>query len=227
MLISTFYFVLFYQGIVSVFSWGPIGHSLVARLAQSQLDSSTNNWIQNYIPRNLSGDLSAIASWADITLNPMTNPLGSKNWLWSRELHSAYIPDWSCEYISSRDCLNDRCLEGALKNYSQRLIDNNYDYVQQQQALFFLVHFVGDAHQPLHAGFKGHFRRKNITGFFFDGIHTTDLHEIWDSGIINIHINRHFQSDTNLYYQYLKSLMLNQSLLVNETYNDYKKWIDE
>ncbi|CAF5124996.1 unnamed protein product, partial [Rotaria sp. Silwood1] len=79
--------------IVSVFSWGPIGHSLVARLAQSQLDSSTNNWIQNYIPRNLSGDLSAIASSADITLNPMTNPLGSKNWLWSRELHSAYIPD--------------------------------------------------------------------------------------------------------------------------------------
>ncbi|CAF5035628.1 unnamed protein product, partial [Rotaria sp. Silwood1] len=227
MLISTFYFVLFYQGIVSVFSWGPIGHSLVARLAQSQLDSSTNNWIQNYIPRNLSGDLSAIASWADMTVDPNTNSLGPKNWLWSRELHVALTPDWSCEYISSRDCLNNRCLEGALKNYSQRLIDNNYDYVQQQQALFFLVHFVGDAHQPLHAGFKGDVGGKNITGFFFDGIHTTDLHEIWDSGIINIHINRHFQSDINLYYQYLKSLMFNQSLLVNETYNDYKKWIDE
>ncbi|CAF4027590.1 unnamed protein product, partial [Rotaria sp. Silwood1] len=213
--------------IVSVFSWGPIGHSLVARLAQSQLDSSTNNWIQNYIPRNLSGDLSAIASWADITLNPMTNPLGSKNWLWSRELHSAYIPDWSCEYISSRDCLNDRCLEGALKNYSQRLIDNNYDYVQQQQALFFLVHFVGDVHQPLHAGFKGHFGRKNITGFFFNWANITELHKMWDIEIINIHLQRHFQSDINLYYQYLKSLMLNQSLLVNEIYNDYKKWIDE
>ncbi|CAF5153751.1 unnamed protein product, partial [Rotaria sp. Silwood1] len=135
--------------------------------------------------------------------------------------HSAYIPDWSCEYISSRDCLNDRCLEGALKNYSQRLIDNNYDYVQQQQALFFLVHFVGDVHQPLHAGFKGHFGRKNITGFFFNWANITELHKMWDIEIINIHLQRHFQSDINLYYQYLKSLMLNQSLLVNEIYNDY------
>ncbi|CAF3878881.1 unnamed protein product [Rotaria sp. Silwood1] len=227
MLISTFYFVFFYQEIVSVFSWGRVGHNLIAHLAQSQLDSSTNNWIQNYIPRNLSGDLSAIASWADMTVDPNTNSLGPKNWLWSRELHVALTPDWSCEYISSRDCLNNRCLEGALKNYSQRLIDNNYDYVQQQQALFFLVHFVGDAHQPLHAGFKGDVGGKNITGFFFDGIHTTDLHEIWDSGIINIHLHRHFQLDINLYYQYLKSLMFNQSLLINETYNDYKKWIDE
>ncbi|CAF5125437.1 unnamed protein product, partial [Rotaria sp. Silwood1] len=117
--------------IVSVFSWRSIGHSLVARLAQSQLDSSTNNWIQNYIPRNLSGDLSAIATWPDIILYPMTNPLDYENWQWSLELHYINTPDWSCEYISSRDCVNNRCVEGALKNYSQRLIDNNYDYVQR------------------------------------------------------------------------------------------------
>ncbi|CAF3805718.1 unnamed protein product, partial [Rotaria sp. Silwood1] len=227
MLISTFYFVFFYQEIVSVFSWGRVGHNLIAHLAQSQLDSSTNNWIQNYIPRNLSGDLSAIASWPDIILYPMTNPLDYENWQWSLELHYINIPDWSCEYISSRDCLNNRCLEGALKNYSQRLIDNNYDYVQQQQALFFLVHFVGDVHQPLHGGFKGDLAGIKTTGFFFNEVNLTNLHIIWDVEIINIHINRHFQSDVNLYYQYLKSLMFNQSLLVNETYNDYKKWIDE
>ncbi|CAF4350049.1 unnamed protein product, partial [Rotaria sordida] len=48
-----------------VFGWGPIGHSLVARLAQSQLDFSANSWINNYIPLNLLGNLSAIASWPD------------------------------------------------------------------------------------------------------------------------------------------------------------------
>ncbi|CAF5008408.1 unnamed protein product, partial [Rotaria sp. Silwood1] len=228
MSVSQLYFVLFYQSILfCIFGWGPIGHSLVARLAQSQLDLSTNNWIQNYIPGDLLGNLSAIASWPDIILYPDTNPLDYNKWQWSRELHFINTPDWYCEYISIRDCMNNRCIEGALKNYSQRLIDNNCDYVQQQQALFFLVHFVGDVHQPLHAGFKGDLAGINTTGFFFDGIHTTDLHEIWDRGIINIHINRHFQSDINLYYQYLKSLMFNQSLLVNETYNDYKKWIDE
>ncbi|CAF3021993.1 unnamed protein product [Rotaria sp. Silwood2] len=50
---------------------------------------------------------------------------------------------------------------------------------------------------------------------------------MWDIEIIDIRINRHFQSDINLYYEYLKSLMSNKSLLTNETYNDYNKWIDE
>lgn len=64
-------------------------------------------------------------------------------------------------------------------------------------------------------------------GFFLNGTNRTDLHTIWDVEIINTRINRHFQSNINLYYEYLKSLMLNQSLLVNETYNDYKNWIEE
>ncbi|CAF2528759.1 unnamed protein product [Rotaria sp. Silwood2] len=221
------YFVLFYQCILCVFGWGPIGHSLVAHLAQSQLDSSTNNWIYNYIPSDLSGNLSAIASWPDIILYRDTNPLDYTNWQWSRELHFINTPDWNCEYISTRDCLNNRCVEGALKNYSQRLIDNNCDYVQQQQALFFLVHFAGDVHQPLHCGFRGDLGGNNAKGFFFNGANLTNLHAIWDVEIINTRINRHFQSDVNLYYEYLKSLMFNQSLLINETYNDYKIWIDE
>ncbi|CAF3097764.1 unnamed protein product [Rotaria sp. Silwood2] len=138
---STLHLVLFYQSIFYASSWGPIGHSIVARLAQSQLDSSTNNWIQNYIPQNLSGNLSEIASWTDIIRNPNTNPLNYKNWKWSRKLHIAYIPDWSCEYISTRDCLNNRCVEGALKNYSQRLIDNNCDFVRTTTSSFFSCSF--------------------------------------------------------------------------------------
>ncbi|CAF0778788.1 unnamed protein product [Rotaria sordida] len=216
-----------YDSILCAFGWGPIGHSLVARLAQSQLESSTNRWIYNYIPTNLSGNLSAISSWPDIILYPDTNPFDYHKWQWSRQLHFVNIPDWNCKYISTRDCLNNRCIEGALKNYSQRLIDNNCDYVQQQQALFFLVHFLGDVHQPLHCGFKGDFGGNNVKGFFFNGTNLTNLHTIWDVDIINIRINRHFQSDVNLYYEYLKSLMFNQSLLINETYNDYKTWIDE
>jgi hypothetical protein len=156
--------VLFYQGLVCVCGWGPIGHSLVARLAQSQLNSPTNDWINNYIPWDLSDDLSAIASWPDIILYVNTNPLDYTSWQWSRELHFINIPDWICEYNPTRDCLNNRCIEGALKNYSQRLIDNNSDYVQQQEALFFLVHFLGDIHQPLHSGFKGDFGGNNVKG---------------------------------------------------------------
>jgi len=133
--------ILFYQQIVCIFAWGPIGHSLVARLAQSQLNSSTNHWIDNYIPSDLSNDLSAISSWPDIILYPDSNPFDYNKWQWSRELHFVNTPYWNCEYIPTRDCINNRCIDGALKNYSQRLIDNNCDYIQQQEALFFSCSF--------------------------------------------------------------------------------------
>jgi len=223
MIISRLYIILFCQQILPIFAWGPIGHSLVARLAQSQLNSTTNHWISHYIQWNLFNNLSAIASWPDLILYMDSNPLDYNHWQWSRELHFINIPYWNCEYIPSRDCLNQRCIEGALKNYSQRLIDTNCDYIQQQQALFFLVHFLGDVHQPLHSGFKEDFGGNNVKGVFLNGTNQTNLHTIWDVEIINVRINRHFQSDVNLYYEYLKTLMFNDSLIPN----DYKTWIEE
>ena len=64
-------------------------------------------------------------------------------------------------------------------------------------------------------------------GFFLNGTVLTNLHTIWDVEIINTRIERHFQSNVNLYYDYLRTLMLNQSSMVNETYNDYQAWIEE
>jgi hypothetical protein len=135
-------------------AWGAIGHALVARLAQSQLTNITNQWITSYLPATSGNNLSTIASWPDLILYPDSNPFEYQFWQWSRELHYINTPDWNCTYIPSRDCRADRCIEGALKNYSHRLINENSDFVDRQQALFFLVHFLGDIHQPLHVGFR-------------------------------------------------------------------------
>ena len=164
MTLSKLHLFLFYQGILYVLGWGPSGHNLVARLAQSQLNLTTNHWIDHYLGWDLYGDLSRIASWPDVILYSDSNSFDFNEWQWSRELHFINIPDWNCEYNSSRDCLNDRCIEGALKNYSRRLIDNNCDYVQQQEALYFIVHFLGDIHQPLHSGFKGDVGGNSVRG---------------------------------------------------------------
>ena len=208
-----------------IFAWGPVGHSLVARLAQSELTSSTKQWLNHYIPWDSSNDLSRVASWPDAILYPDSNPFNFNQWQWSRELHFVNIPPWNCQYLPSRDCVNDRCIEGALKNYSQRLIDPGLDYIQQQQALFFLVHFLGDIHQPLHSGFKNDFGGNAVKGFFLNGTNLTNLHSSWDVEIIAARIDRYFQSNVNLYYDYLKVLM--DTLVINETYNDYRSWIME
>jgi len=50
------------------------------------------------------------------------------------------------------------------------------------EALKFLVHFVGDVHQPLHAGYARDKGGNDVKVWFFDN--DTNLHSLWDSGLI-------------------------------------------
>ncbi|CAF1040335.1 unnamed protein product [Rotaria sp. Silwood1] len=147
-----------------VYSWGLIGHGLVARLAQSQLTDEASHWVKSLVPWYLSGNLTAVAVWADGILYPDTNPFGHPNWQWSRPLHYINTPSGICNYDPSRDCVNDICIEGALRNYSKRVIDAKLDDVQHQEALMFLVHYVGDVHQPLHVGFAADLGGNSVRG---------------------------------------------------------------
>lgn len=70
----------------------------------------------------------------------------------------------NCYFNYTRDCPNDICAAGAIMNYTTQLYNNGYsswkmmdrmthhsDSLQLlQESLKFLVHFMGDIHQPLH-----------------------------------------------------------------------------
>jgi hypothetical protein len=53
---------------------------------------------------------------------------------------------------------------------------------QRAEALRFLVHFVGDVHQPLHVGFLSNLGGNTLRGSFFGAV--DNLHHIWDFGIL-------------------------------------------
>jgi hypothetical protein len=59
------------------------------------------------------------------------------------------------------------------------------------EALRFMVHFVGDLHQPLHDE-DNHDKGGNTRHVIFDG-RPDNLHWIWDSGLLE-HINRNPQT---------------------------------
>jgi len=61
-------------------------------------------------------------------------------------------------------------------------IKNDPDPQQRLVALKFLVHFVGDIHQPLHVGYK-HDRGGNDVSVDFFG-QRTNLHRVWDTMIL-------------------------------------------
>jgi len=136
--------------------WGPIGHSFVARIAQSMLNNNSQNFVRDRLPWYAKGNLSMLSSWADRVIYLESNPVDFLNWLWTKELHYVNTPDWVCNYDRNRDCnwtSAQNCIDGSIQNYTRRLANAKQDDIQQQEALKFLVNFIGDAHQPLHAGF--------------------------------------------------------------------------
>ncbi|CAF0932496.1 unnamed protein product [Adineta ricciae] len=218
-----FFFVILGGKFCYTEAWGAVGHSIIARLAQDQLDNATADWLQSLVPWHFRGNLSAMASWADSIIHENSNPTGFINWKWSKALHYINVPDGSCIYQVDRDCENNTCIDGAIRNYTERL-EKNLDLVQQQEALYFLIHFVGDIHQPFHTALKSDYGGNTIKVRFMNG-KVTSLHSLWDSGIIQYQIQTDFQSDVNKYYEYIHHLMLREPALNSD--GDIQEWIRE
>jgi hypothetical protein len=178
--------------------WGPTGHAAVAAVAQSLLTSSTQSVLQTLLP-DVNGQIEQIASWADeIRSNPLYD--------WSHALHFINTPDWSCDYDRSRDCIdstygNNFCVDGAIQNYTKRVVDNSLGQDQQAEAAKFIVHFVGDIHQPLHCGNTGDLGGNDLKGTFMGK--SFNLHAVWDDGIINQRVHQDFAGSDDSWTQSL------------------------
>lgn len=86
----------------------------------------------------------------------------------------------SCNVVYERDCPEEGCIVSAIANYSSRAFQTPVGISEQQKALKWIVHFVGDIHQPLHVenlAIGGN--EINVT---FAG-QKTNLHAIWDTQI--------------------------------------------
>ena len=58
-----------------------------------------------------------------------------------------------------------------------------------------------------------------------NGTSLTNLHSLWDSGMITVRLRRDFHSNTSLYYDHIYELMLNQTSVDND--DNMEQWINE
>lgn len=149
----------------SVSGWGRDGHACVADIAQSLLTNEASEFVRNLLPSEY-GNMSSVAVWADNILYADTEP-DYLNWQWSAQLHYVNTKDWTCVYDRQNDCnwtSTQGCVDGAIQNYTKRLGDSQLDSTQLQEALKFIIHFIGDVHQPLHGGFASDAGGNGIRG---------------------------------------------------------------
>ncbi|KAF2277002.1 uncharacterized protein EI97DRAFT_457740 [Westerdykella ornata] len=159
-----------------VSAWGNLGHTTVALIAQNFVSPRTTQFAQQLLNDSSSTYLGNIATWAD---SYRSTPEGA----FSSPLH--YIdaldtPPLSCNVDYERDCPEEGCIVSALANYTVRVTAKGIPIAEKAKALKWVVHFLGDVHQPLHVenlevGGNG----INVT---FGGA-KTNLHHIWDSNI--------------------------------------------
>jgi hypothetical protein len=161
-------------------AWGPLGHSIVAALAQKHLSPAAEAEVERLLAADHTTRLADIASWPDeIQDNPALDAL----WKRTRKLHYINFRGGpSCDYVPPRDCRDGECVVGGLAHYVKILGDKSQPDAARLQALKFVVHFVGDVHQPLHAGYRDDLGgNKYQVQFEGEG---SNLHRVWDSGML-------------------------------------------
>ena len=85
------------------------------------------------------------------------------------------------DFTLKGNCPDGNCVSAQIERAVKLLKDRKVPVRERVMALAFLVHFVGDLHQPLHAGDRGDLGGNRAKSTY--GIYSTDrlnLHSIWD-----------------------------------------------
>jgi len=105
--------------------------------------------------------------------------------------HYVNIPADGRRYVSDRDCLRGDCVVARIRYHQERLANRSLSRPDRAMALKFLVHFVGDLHQPFHAiGVErgGNGIPLSIFGAATcgrgDSLRSCNLHGLWDSELL-------------------------------------------
>ncbi|HLJ85176.1 MAG TPA: S1/P1 nuclease [Candidatus Angelobacter sp.] len=204
--------VLALIGVMStyVFAWGPKGHRIVGDIAMAHLSESAKRNLQTLLGTN---DLASVANWADDIKGQRP-----ETYAW----HFVDIPAAASGFQESRDCYrpdekhpsskedHHNCVVDRISSFKQVLADKSAPPEARIEALKFLVHFVGDIHQPLHAAEEargGNDIHVMEFGSATCGQRPCNFHYAWDIALLE-HTGRS-ESD---YVAYLEKLIASKNL---------------
>lgn len=162
----------------SVLAWGPLGHRVVAQLAQKGLTPAAQAQVDRLLVVTGARRLADIATWPD-DLRDLDPELYKR----TAKLHYVNFHSRDCLYDPPRDCARDRCAVWAIGHYAAILGDRSRGDAERAQALSFVVHFVADVHQPLHASYRDD-KGGNDFQVRWHG-RGSNLHRVWDSTLLN------------------------------------------
>jgi hypothetical protein len=168
-------------------AWGEEGHRVVARIAEAHLGRKARDGVRDLLGTGSISDY-RVALWADeIKRSAFYKRRYPNNQKWH------YIDlDVSADLASldlDRACPHEDCIWKKLPWAVGVLRDREGPSERRREALFFVVHLVGDLHQPLHCANRdgdqgGNLVRVKSPSDEGGDAPATNLHRVWDIDLV-------------------------------------------
>lgn len=156
-------------------SWGSEGHRIVARIAASELTPKASAAVADLLGGEALPGMVTASTYAD-----EIRPSRRETAPW----HYVNIEIDSNGYDAERDCPEDACVVAQIEREENIVGDTSISKPIRAEALRFLIHFVGDLHQPLHCA-DNHDRGGNSVEVVLRG-QQTNLHAVWDTAVVEV-----------------------------------------
>ncbi|HEX5459261.1 MAG TPA: S1/P1 nuclease [Steroidobacteraceae bacterium] len=173
----------------AAFAWGYEGHEVVAAIARGYLTPQVRARVDQMLaadPDTLTPhDMMDEATWADSYRNSHRETGG---WhfvdieLDHPDMRAACFGFPASGPIASQGPAQD-CIVDKLAEFSQELANPATSPAERLLALKFVLHFVGDIHQPLHDS-DNHDKGGNCVLLSLGGPRQVNLHSYWDTVVV-------------------------------------------
>jgi hypothetical protein len=163
------------------------GHQTVAQIAMANVAPRTKAAVRKLLakqalldtPECPAGTIEDASVWADC-VKPLKNAAGKKRFDYAYDWHFQDA-DICAPFDLTPSCKDGNCVSVQIDRDVKLLRDRATGDKDRVQALVFLIHFVGDLHQPLHAGDRNDKGGNDVKADYgIYGPPKFSLHSIWD-----------------------------------------------
>jgi S1/P1 Nuclease len=180
-------------------AWGCKGHQTVALIAEKHLTPEAHQLVEKLLGENpIDPQLKRYCgnSTPDLMVDAATWPDDIRNERHNGAWHYIDIPRGKHEGSLDEYCGDEGCVIRSIDEQRAILKDQSADPRKRAEAIRYLIHFVGDLHQPLHVTTNGdnggncvpvkYLHHEPLPNLLHpDGeAYSPSLHQIWDTEIV-------------------------------------------
>lgn len=151
-------------------AWGKTGHRVIGEVAEMHMKRKARKMVHRILKGR---SLASVSNYAD---DIKSDTLYRKYYPWH------YVNYPADKTYGEETPSGEGDIVMAIETCVQKLKDQNTPEAEREFFLKMLVHFVGDLHQPLHAGWAENRGGNDIEIQWFG--QASNLHRLWDSDLI-------------------------------------------